>query len=330
MVKKSHLPTIMFRSLLVIVTALLLCDPISAHAGADAPPPPEDPQPAPEAIPTPIEPEKMEVYGTPVAIQSDAFYAVSFFHQPHISQSAFTMRLSKLGTVAGCAHLQRSMGPVGEISDNDDKTTIKYISNRMEVMLDVPVIANSDGEPRYTDYDCETSHLESYVDIALDRDNLLKRNVTQFAFKLPTFDLGKYDIDLSNDRLVFKSKYAEEVPETWLTLWFFPKATVKLYVPEAKSDMNVIDEIRDFGIAHGLVPMDNILRGFTLPHYANDYVYFLDPKRVFLRDLSVQNNNKQVGDIGVTKTYYGANGSQDRIKPLPIYASQVLEQKIWK
>ncbi len=330
MVKKFSLSTITtFQSLLVIVTALLLCLPISAHAGADAPP--SEAPPMQKAHPAPpMMPQQSEVFGTPVAVLHDAYFGISFFQNPYISESDFTLRLSLMGTVSGCAHLQRGFAPVGSNVGNTNGTTSKYVSNRLEIMMDVPAMANSDGGPRYSTHDCETSHLESYVDIPLNRDKLRNKNISQFVFRIPSVDLGAYDFDLNEDRIIFKSKYAEDVPEVWITLWFFPQNTIKLYVPSASSNINVIKEIRDFGLAHGLIPMDEELKGYTLPHQANDYVYFVDPKRIFIRNLSPSDNNKQIGEIGVIKTYHGPNGPHERMKSLPIHGNLVQEYKVWQ
>ncbi len=319
MLKKSSLFAIaLFHSLLLVVAALVLCHPIAAYAGMDTP--------APEAPPPP----QMEMFGTPVAIVPDGYFAISLFQYPAYSEDEFTLRLSQYGTVAGCTHLQRGGGYISATGQSMDNTTIKYISDRMEAMLDVPVIALNDGKPRYTNYDCKASNLESYVNIDLNRDRLINKNIKKFAFKTPSIDLGTYDVDIRKDRLIFKSKFANEVPEAWLTLWFFPKDTIKLYVPGAKSDHNIINEIRDFGIAHGLIPMDEVLKGYTLPHQANNYAYFTDPKRVFVRDLSLQNDTKQIGKVGITKTYQGPQGAHDRIVPMPIFANLVDIQKIYK
>lgn len=324
MVKKISLPTITaFNSLLVIVTALLFCFPISAHAGTDAPS--SDAPPVQDAPPI-----EMESYGTPVAVLYDGYLMATFFHNPHVSENKFILRLSKYGALSGCVHLQRGEGPVGTTNLSVDHTTVKYVSDRLEIMLDMPVAALSDSEPRYANHDCETSHIEVFADIPLNRDILINKNIKKFAIKLPTIDFGINDIDITKDRLIFKSNFAGQAPESWATLWFFPENTIKLYVPGANSDMNVIKEIRDFGIAHGLTPMDEVLKGYTLPHQANDYVYFVDSKQVFLRELNVTDNNKQIGEIRIAKTYKGPEGPQERIKPLPIFGNLVLEQKIMK
>ncbi len=325
MVKKSSLSTIVvFHTLLILVTAFLLCLPISAYAGADAPPP----EPTADVPQPPEEPEGMPIFGTPVYILPTSFYAVAFLHNPNISENAFTLRVSQYGTVAGCAHLQYGKAPRGQRNPIKGKTTVKYVGNGMNVMLDIPITANSDGEPRYTNHDCKTSHLESYIELELDRDELIERNIAKFSFKTQDSDLGEYDIDLSKNRIILKSKNVKGGTESWLTLWFFPKGTIKLYVPEARSDMNVIQKIRDFGVTQGLVPVENILEGYTLSHAVHNYAYFTDPKQIFLKDLSVQENNKKVGDISTSKTYYGPKGPQDEVKSLPVYASIVLERKL--
>ncbi len=319
MVKKLFFfKTTFFCSLLTIATALFIYSSSTANAKPTTTPKTNKSE------------EATETFGTPVKILADGFFAISFFQQPVVSENKFTIRLSHFGTVEGCAHLQRGFGSVGSKMKNINRTGVRYVGNHMEFMLDVPMIANNDGEPRYTNYDCKSSSLEAYVDLPLNRDTIIKRKITQLIFKTPYLDLGTYDIDISKDRIIFKSKLSNNNPEDWLTLWFFPKNTIKLYVPEASSTMNVIQEIRDFGLAHGLFPMDEVLNGYALPNEANNYVYFSDPRNIFLHELSTEDSSKQFGKIRVSKTYYGTNGLYERTKLLPIYGTLITEQKVWE
>lgn len=228
--------------------------------------------------------------------------------------------------------MQHGEAPLGyEARATSTRSQVKYIGPRMEVMLDVPMVANNDGKPRYSEHDCEISHLESYVDLRFDRDQLIKKNIKEFVFKIPEADLGKYEVDISKERLIFKSKISEEISEEWLTLWFFPRGTIKLYTPDAKQGMDVISKIRNFGKENGLIPLEEVLDGYTLPHQANDYTYFVDPEKTYLKQLSPKNNNKHIGDIIIQKTFYGgSNGSKEIEIPLPVYATVVIERKTIK
>ena len=130
---------------------------------------------------------------------------------------------------------------------------------------------------------------------------------------------------MTKERLIFKGKNAHGIGKTWQTLWFFPKESLKLYVSEAKADQSLVQEIRDFGLAHGLIPMDEAIEGYMQPHQTKHSVYFTDPRGIYTKDLTRKNDKKEIGNIRVSKTYYGPGGPKDHLKAVPIYAALVLE-----
>ncbi|MCK5374642.1 MAG: hypothetical protein KAJ40_05105 [Alphaproteobacteria bacterium] len=328
MVKKLFLSTIflsekcVFHFSLILLAALFLYTPIAAYAGADAPPHESVEEQLPPVQENVSDTSRTMVYGTPVAILPSYAYYVSFMHSPNISESAFTMRIAQYGVVSGCIHLQKDDFTL----EKESTVKTKYLGERMEFVLDMPVIALNDGEPRYSNYDCETSHLESYIDVRLDRDELLQKGIRKFSYKTSDYDFGSYEIDLTKERLIFKGKNATGVGELWRTLWFFPKESLKLYVSGAKADLDLVQEIRDFGLARGLIPMDKAIEGYIQPYQEKHSVYFTDPRKIYMRDLTIKDDKKEVGSIGVNKTYYGPDGTEDHLKALPIHAALVLEQ----
>lgn len=255
-------------------------------------------------------------------------YGIAFFHEPHLSENKFTLRLFYYGTVSGCAHMEDLTKEEDMEKYNFvDGITTKIVSGTFEVIISQPSLVDSDDHPRYTSYDCDIQHNDSYVDIKLDRDYLIKKKIKKMGFKnIKTGDFGDFDIDINQDRFILKTP--SEEGQIWYKLWFFPENSVVLLAPQAKLGMDVKDKIKDFAAQHGLVPMDDVLDGYTLPHSASNYVFFDDPKGVFTRKLSEENNSMNVGQITAMKTYYGPSGTKQEPYSLDVIAKLPLVRKI--
>lgn len=272
--------------------------------------------------------------GAPVNMLSARAFYVSLSQNPQSSEGEFTMRLSKRGAVSGCAHAQeqkpdpKKIRPWKELRDGENNVGIKYIGKHARFMLLMPEITNADEEPRYTNYDCDTNYMDAYVDVPLDRDTLLKKGIKEFNFKTPDLDFGSYEIEVNKEALTFKGTNKRATQTAWLTLWFFPKDTIKLHVPGAKTGGNVLQKLHAFAANHDLTPMEEILKGYHLPPHAQDYAYFVDKNHTFTKELDVQNNTIEIGNISISKTYYGPNGPEEKMTELPIHASLVFENSV--
>lgn len=262
-----------------------------------------------------------------VKLLANHAFGVSFIHNSSESDSAFTMRLSQFGVVGGCGRSEDTTSPKDLKKFNlEDGVSTKFMTGRLEIVMSMPETFNSDDKPRYTSYDCETKNSENYVDIKLDRDELIKKKVKAFGFKTTLMDLGSYDIEINKDRLIFKAKRFDGSGEEWQELWFFPKNTVALSIPGAKTGQDLKMDIRDYGRAHGLIPMDEELEGYTSPSSALNSIYFNDPKRIYARQLSAKNNNIKVGDITNQRTFYGPNGPEQRPYLMAVHATLPLKR----
>ena len=251
-------------------------------------------------------------------------YGIAFFHEPHKSEKDFTLRLFYYNTVAGCAHMEDLTKEEDQEKYNFvDGIATKIVSGIFEVIISQPSLIDSDDHPRYTNYDCETKHNDSYVDLKLDRDFLIRKKIKKMGFKnIHTADFGDFDIDINEQRFILKTPSQEG--EIWYKLWFFPKNTVVLMVPQAKLGVDVKSDLKDFAMERGLVPLEDVLDGYQLPANAHNYMFFDDPKGVFASKLSEENNSLNAGTITAMKTYYGPGGtkqepfSMDVIAKLPL------------
>ena len=263
-----------------------------------------------------------------ISLYPEHTYDVTFFQEPRVSESNFTLRLSYEGTVGGCAHLEDMTKEKDQEKYNfKNGVSTKVVSGTFEVIISQPVLVDSDDNPRYTSYDCEIKHNDSYVDVNINRDFLIKKKIKKIGFKnIKTADFGDFDIDVNKDRFILKTPSPKG--ELWYTLWFFPKNSIVLLAPKANSNLDVKEQIKDFALARGLVPMENVLEGYRLPHSARNYMFFDDPKGRYANKLSAENNSLDVGSITATKTYYGPNGAQEEEYEIKLYAKLPLVRKI--
>lgn len=255
-------------------------------------------------------------------------YGIAFFHEPHKSEKKFTMRLFYYGSVSGCAHMEDLTKEEDQEKYNFvDGVSTKIVSGIFEVIISQPSLVDSDDHPRYTNHDCDIQHNDSYVDLTLDRDFLIRKKIKKMGFKnIKTADFGDFDIDVNEDRFILKTPSPEG--EIWYKLWFFPKNSVVLLAPQAKLGVDVKDKLKDFAMKHGLVPLENVLEGYTLPHSAHNYMIFDDPKGVFTSKLSEEENALNAGTITATKTYYGPNGTKEESFSMDVIAKLPLVRKI--
>lgn len=255
-----------------------------------------------------------------ISLFPENWYEMSFFNNPRQSESIFTIRLFYHGVAAGCGHMK-------DLTSEKDQKRYEFkngistdiVNGTLKVLISQPTLVESDEDPRYTNYDCDIQHNESYVDLKLSRDAMIRKKIKAIGIKnVKTGDFGDFDIDINKERFIFKGKSPHG--ESWQTLWFFPKNTVILSAPKASAGIDVKEQIKTFAAARGLVPMENVLDGYKLPVTAHNYMYFNDPRGVYANKLNEEQNDLVAGTITATKTYYGPNGPQEEPYTLELHA----------
>ncbi len=233
------------------------------------------------------------------------FYTIDFFNNPSSSESDFTMRLGAYGEITGCAHMTKSDVEMSQVHDY-----IKLKVTDAEIEL-------NDEKPRYTNYDCESSVNKSYIDIKLNRDDLIKNKIKKI--KLSSEEYGEF---LTSEITVTKEKI-ELTPNSsfMVTFWFFPKNSVILHTPHAKLDSDVQGLIRDFGVSQGLIPMEDALEKFKLPYNVHNSVFFTNPSGHIIRNLHAISENVEIGTITTTRTIYDKNGAKEEPYSLKVQAT---------
>lgn len=256
-------------------------------------------------------------------------YQLLFFGDPRKSETDFTLRFQAQGVVAGCATMKKGRVPRAQkemYKNIKDGAKIQYLGKRMKIAILDTDLDVKKRAPRYDNYDCKKNHNISFVDIPLNRDDLIKRDTNKIKLDSIKYgDFGEHEIDVNEDRLIFKVKTSEG--EYWPTFWFFPANAIVLDATGSKQGENVTEMIREFGISHGLIPMEDVLEGYKLPHTVHNHVFFTDPSGKFINRLDDENTSAFVGKIKPTRTIYGVDGPREQSYSVDVHVSHAVQQQ---
>lgn len=249
----------------------------------------------------------VEITDNPISLIPRDGYEVDMYNNPNISETDFTLRLSSPTSVSGCTHMTKS-----ELEEERINDKIKLKIKDSEIALD--------DDLRYATNDCDIKHNRSFFEVKLNRDKLIKNGVKKIALESKRYgEFTTSEIDVNEHRIELSVKSAHR--HSLVTFWFFPKNAVILHTSHAKLGMDVKEQIREFGIERGLVPLDEEMQGFELPHTALNYVFFKDPKRVYVRHLNEVGENIDAGMITSSRTVYTASGPTDEPYKLNLMAT---------
>ncbi len=247
--------------------------------------------------------------GTSANLFTHNSYRIAFFNTPHLSDNTFTMRVSSVGKVSGCAHT------------TGNYVEVKTIGNTMKIEVVESQTLLNDKEPLYAHYACQVNGNESFFDVLLDRDKLIAKKIEHIQLKSREYgDFQIVDIKTTKNNLKFTSTSPHQ--EKHIIFWFHPKNTVTLQAPNAKNRDDVRDAIRAFGMAQGLTPIEKVVKDYHFPHDAHNYVVFSDTDGRLTKGLDSLETRVPVGQITVTETRYGANGPVEVSHNLKIIAKR--------
>ncbi len=235
-------------------------------------------------------------------------YQVEFLDTPDDSVSKFTMRLSSFGQLSGCASMSKS-----KVETKERPETISIEVKDSEIKLD-------DKKPRYTNYDCEIKQNKSFFDVVLDRDEMIENNIKEI--KLTSEKYGEFqssEVDVNEERFILKIKtYYGEIH---LKYFFFPKNTIILSTPYAKSGQSTIDLLKDYARLQGLKSADEHFEDFIIPHHAEHEIVFIDRWNRLIPHIDNLEQRQVIGQITANRTVYGVNGPVEEPYELDVYAS---------
>ncbi|PCK00407.1 MAG: hypothetical protein COA45_01100 [Zetaproteobacteria bacterium] len=247
--------------------------------------------------------------GTLTNLISRNGYEVSFFNTPHLSDNTFTMRIYTPGSISGCA---RTTGTYVELDTAGDTLKIEVVES--EVLL-------NDKKPLYAHNECTITANQSFFDVLLDRNKLMKSKIEHISIRSREYgDFQTVDVKIKKDTIRLTSTMPRE--EYNITFWFLPKNTITLQAPNAKNRDDVRDAIRKFGIENGLTPIEDVVKSYEFAHDAHNYLLFEDTEGRFTKELGSLDDRVPVGKITLTKTRYGANGSFEEQYDLKVIAKR--------
>lgn len=282
-------------SFFALFIAIILCaSPVTAMAGSHNSPDSDE-----ELTPTYYK-----------GIIPRTYYATKLFHDPSDPENIFYLRLTSYGEISGCFEITKSSS---EKTQRGDSIKLKVTDQE----LFVKVLFN----PRYSNYDCKKKDTSAYIDIKLDRDDMIKKGIKKIALKSEKYgDFTTADVNITKEKIELTAK--ETDPGFIDTLWFFPDNAIVLQAPKAKmGDKTVLDKIRKFGIDQGFKPMEDVLKGYTLPPDDYNYVVFTDPVGTLREQLKTTKDVLPVGHITATRTMHGPKGAYQDPYDLEVFAS---------
>lgn len=236
------------------------------------------------------------------------FYTIEFFNNPNESESRFTMRLASYGEVSGCAKMSKS-----KVKKNESHEQIALELRDSEIRV-------NKRQPRYTNYDCKIKTLQSYVDVKMSRNSLIKKNIKKIKLTSKRYgDFSDSELKITKEKLELTTKSPSG--SHMVTFWFLPRNTVVLHAPNAKQGEDIKDSLRKFGEDQGLVSIEDKYDGYELPYTAKHYVMFTDPEGNIADKIKNVDENINVGSIALTRTVFGPKGAVDEPYTIPVMAT---------
>lgn len=250
------------------------------------------------------------------------FKVVEIYNNPEESISDFTVRLANPSQYSGCAHM----------IDGDATTEIQGGIAKSNITETEIQLAH---HPRYTNHDCVIKQNISFIDIPMNRDELMQGGITTLAFSSNYGDLGSYEILVSEEKIDIIIPYTPSKPgenqkittkqapmnkDYTLRFWFFPKNSVMLSAPHARLGTDVREHLNKFAQKRGLVPMEKVFEGYEVPRNSNHYALFTDPNGLVTNQLG---NRKTtiLGTIDITRKAFDINGPKEQVSPIEVRAS---------
>ena len=249
-----------------------------------------------------------EVPEEAISIFSRDHYQVEFLDAPDDSISKFTMRLSSFGQLSGCASMTK---PIVETKSTAQAIAVEVVDS--EIKLD-------NKKPRYTNYDCKIKQNRSFFDVVLDRDELIENNIKEI--KLTSVEYGDFttsEIDVNEERFILKVK--TYYGDLFIKYFFFPKNTVILSTPFAKSGQSSVELLKEYARLQGLKAADDHFEDYILPHHKEHEIAFVDRWNRIMPLIDNPDETQVIGQVTAYRRVYGVNGPVDEPYDLDVYAS---------
>lgn len=173
-----------------------------------------------------------------------------------------------------------------------------------------------DRSVRYAHYQCDMHYKYAYVDVPLDRDQLIENGTKKITMKSAIGHLADIDLDVNEQRMTATVKNGGDI----LTHWFYPENTVVLIAPMAKMDETTRADITEAAKAHGLVPLSDRIASFDTDAYSKNALFFVDRSDNLSKKIDAAGKPVIFDTISVPDTYSGPNGSYTQPANIDVFA----------
>jgi len=244
-------------------------------------------------------------------------YEMTLLRTPGNKPNEVTMRIMSTIAITGCVEMQN---PTVEISYIGSKITIKMTEGIVTTRKNI----------KYAHYECPQNQNFSYVDIKLNRDELISKGTKKINFRSDkSAGFMSMAIDVNKERL--KIGYGEAelrklgfVSQKFLekeTFWFYPEGTLLLSVPRADPKQDISKELTKFADGEGLVPLKDMLSEFEMSKNAPaNQGYFVDKSGLHSAKVNLA-RPALFGTVTVHEVVFGPGGKTHRPIELEVFAS---------
>ena len=258
-------------------------------------------------------PEANKLPEDPQTLLSNSEFTMHFVRSNDAGPDEAVLRFSQPVSTTGC---------VTVIPPTIEKMNMGVI---LRVTIGTPAIT-LDKSVRYAHIDCRQAPNNVESDVVLNRKEIAENGIRRIQFR-NDFGIEDYDIELGENMLALraKSKPALFKPNTQIrhkdpmVHYFYPKDTVVLSVPQARSVQEVEDQIKGIATQRGLIPLKSVVKDFRVLDKSRKNFYFVDQSGTTTANLEPGQSNR-FGKAVIKETYFGPSGEYTEDLAIDIFA----------
>jgi hypothetical protein len=219
---------------------------------------------------------------------------------PELQDGQFVLRmLVNEKTINGCIH------------PKDFETETKYSGRSFDIDIKSIALDPESLKSKAPHYECAATMQNPKLDVVLNVADL-KKNGTKYIRIKSGFITDYYDLQITDNKvellhsdtmspMQYYKPYKNQLVADPLTLWFYPKGTLILSVPDADpADKTIKSKIEQFAAARGMKPLNAMIMEFESPLVKTTDYYYVDTAGT----VQVE-NNPVIGSISMQATRFG-------------------------
>lgn len=237
-------------------------------------------------------------------------YQIELTQPPEAAEGEFFIRLSVPMNVTGCAKMTKS----------ESEKVVSTRSLRINV-IDPQLKSRGKDVVRYGNYECRPQTNDVSINIPVNRDELLANKIERITIQSDKYGpVANFKIEVTQQTFDILTENEQGDVSRKQRIWFMPKDTVVLFAPHVKLGKDVSEMLLETGFSNGLVPLEDVIEGFTMPENVKNVRYFSDPSRKIRRQLQTADDMVSIGSISPTRTIYGADGAYEESYTVEVFA----------